>query len=111
MKALRLTLAFLLLVVVTRSGDFVSGSASCATSGVAQVSTTSYNLYQITVQAKTTNTGVIFVGGPTVTTASGGGLVAGASYNANKPSAGINPTALYFACTVNSDAVTWVGSR
>jgi hypothetical protein len=110
---MRILLSVILLLAFTSVAfsDFPSGAATCPSSGRAQVSTTPYNLYQITVQALTSNSGVVYVGSSSVTTSSGGGLIAGASYNANKPSAAINPADLYFACTVNTDGVTWIGSR
>ena len=109
---LRLVVSLLILVSATFSGDFVSGSATCPSSGNAHVSPTPYNLYQFTMTAGLSNTGVIYIGGSNITTSNGGGvLTPGASYNASKPNAGVNPSSLYFACTVNTDTLTWIGSR
>ena len=112
MKLLSTIAALLLLFSsVIHSGDFVSGSTTCPSSGAARVSITSYNLYQLTVSATLTNTGYIHLGSSTVTTSNGGVLTPGGSYNASKPSAGINPATLYFACTVSADSISWIGSR
>jgi|ERR1700723_24817 len=105
----RLLLAFVVWAAVGYSGNYQSGQATCPTSGNAQVSTTSYSLRQLTVSALAANTGKIYVGGIGVTTSTGGELVAGASYNSTDPANSINPATLYFACTVNTDGVAWIG--
>lgn len=111
MKCFTLVLFLLALASATFSGDFVSGSATCPSSGNARVSTTGYNLMQLSVTATLTNAGYIHLGGSSVDTSSGGVLTPGGSYNASKPSAAVNPATLYFACTVNTDTLTWIGSR
>ena len=110
---MKLKLMFLMLVLALgtgRSSRFISGSASCPTSGNAQVSTTGYNLFSLTVSAGSINTGSIYLGGTGVTTSSGIYLASSASsYSVTLPFAGLNPSALYFACTVSGDSVTWTG--
>ena len=106
-----LIVALLVLTLSAMAGDFVSGSTACPSSGAVQVSSNTYNLYELTVSANIANTGKIYLGGTTVNTSSGGVLVPGASYTATKPSAGVNPKTLYFACSVNTDGITWIGSR
>jgi len=111
---MRLFLATLLLLVcapLTRSGSFVSGSTSCPSSGNTKVSTTNYALYQLTVSSKLSNTGYVHVGSSAVTTSDGGELAPGWSYTASKPSAGVAPNTLYFACTVSADSISWVGTQ
>ena len=104
-------LALFLMALPTYSGDYVSGSATCPSSGAAHVSPTSYQLYQVTVQALSTNGGIIYLGGSTVTSATGVSLTPGASYNSQKTNTGVNPSTMYFACSVNTDGLTWIGSR
>ena len=112
-KSMRVLLSIILLLAFTSAAfsDFPSGAAPCPSSGNAQVSTTPYNLYQLTVSANITNTGKIYLGSSNVNTSSGGVLTPGATYNASKPSAAINPAALYFACTVSADGITCIGNR
>ena len=111
---MRLALLVMLLLVLsaaTYSGDFVQGTQTCPASGRIQVSSTSYNLFQLSITANLDNSGKIYIGGVTVTTANAPGLPAGWSYNAGKPSSGVNPAALYFACDSSSDGLKWIGSR
>jgi hypothetical protein len=110
MKLLRITLLIILAAATLHTGTFVSGSTTCPASGNARVATNNTGLFQLTVSANTTNTGFIHVGGSDVTITSGAILAAGASYNANKPSAGLTASSLYFACTVSADTIGWVGS-
>ena len=109
MKKILLLLAFLALPI--RSGSFVSGSATCPASGNAQVSTTSYFLYQLTVQANFANAGKVYVGGSNVSTSTGAVLAAGYSYTVQGQSGSVNPATLYFACGTSSDGITWVGAQ
>src|ERR1700685_1861996 len=98
----------------TLCADFVNGTVTCPTSGNKQISTTSYSLYQLTVEAGSTsspNTGYIAIGGSNVTTSNAPLLGPGYTANWNKPNPAINPASLYFACTVNTDTIQWVGSR
>lgn len=110
MKKLLVALMLLVMTPAMRA-DFVQGSQTCPASGNIQVSTSSYNLYQLTVSATITNTGRVYLGGNGVTTSSGAYMIAGGSYTAVKPSAGVNPVTLYIACTVAADTITWTGSR
>jgi hypothetical protein len=111
MKYLCVTVTLLILSAVSLRADFVSGSQTCPSSGVIQVSTTSYSLYQLSVTANINNTGYIHLGSNTVTTSTGAVLVAGGSFGATKPNPAVNPATLYMACTVNTDTVSWVGNR
>jgi len=104
-------LMLLVLLPTMFYGDFVGGSTNCPSSGFLQVSSTSYSLYSLTVSAKITNAGFVYVGPSGVTTATGTLITPGSSYSASKPSAAINPTTLYFACATNTDSITWIGSR
>ena len=110
----KVLLSMILLAVfaaTTHSGTYVSGSASCPVSGNAQVSTTAYSVYSLTVTANIANTGYIHLGSPSVTTSTGGVLVAGGSFSDSRSSAALNPASLYFACTASADGLTWIGSR
>lgn len=104
-----------LLLVATASsilpGNFVNGSQTCPSSGNKRVSSTQYNLYQLTVTSLIANTGRIYFGGSTVSTSDGAEVLPGGSYNAVKPSAGTDPGTLYFACTSSADSLTWIGQR
>lgn len=104
-------LALLVWAIPIHSGDFVAGSTTCPSSGAAQVSIANYNFFQLTVMANSGNTGKINLGDSTVTTSKGVVLSASGVYTVNKPSNGINPSTLYFACTVNTDGLTWTGAR
>ena len=107
-----IAIAVLLIALCSTLGaDFVNGTTTWPASGNKQVSTTSYNLYQLTVFMPAANTGGIATGGASVTTSNAPLLTAGYSQNWNKPSAGINPASLYFACTVSGDSINWSGSR
>lgn len=106
----RVIITLFLLVVVGR-GDFVAGSQSCPSSGRVQVSTTAYNLYQLSVSAGTGNTGRVYFGGSAVTTSAGVYITANGSYNVSKTTPSVSPSSLYMACTVNTDSVTWTGVR
>lgn len=106
-----LALLAFLAAPLSRTADFVSGSQSCPVSGNVQISTTNYQLFQLTVSANISNTGRVYLGSNSVNTSSGGVLVAGASYTAVKPSSAINPQTLYMACTSSADGITWIGSR
>lgn len=111
---MRLLLCILIMAVMPfaiHSGDFISGAASCPSSGNVRVSTTAYNLYQMTVSSKTANTGKIYFGSSSVDTSSGVEVNPGQSYNVVKPNSGIGPQTLYMACTVSADSVTWTGTR
>ena len=107
-----LRLALLALLTASCYADFLVGVSACPTSGTKQVGT-STNVYQLTVLAPTTNTGTVYLGGPTVDTSGNTGipLTAGVSYNASKPNAGINPGTLYFICTVTTDKIAWIANR
>lgn len=106
-----LLLAFLVIVTPQFAGDFVSGSNTCPTSGAKQVSATSYNVMNLVVTAGLSNAGQIHLGGSNVTTSDGGVLTPGASFFASKPSNSVNPATLYFACTTNTDTISWIGAR
>ena len=103
--------ALTLMMCSTLGADFLNGTTTCPTSGAKQVSATSYNLYQLTVVTGLSNGGSIAIGGSTVTTSNAPLMSAGSSFNWTKPSAGVNPATLYFACTLNTDSIQWVGSR
>lgn len=103
-----------LMISSTMQADFVNGVSTCAASGNKQVSTTGYNLYQLTItagSASAPNTGYVAIGGASVTTSNAPLLGPGYTANWNKPSAAINPASLYFACTVSTDTIQWVGTR
>lgn len=103
---------FLLLAIAALlQADYPTGVTTCPSSGNKQVSSTSYSLYQLTVLAPSGNAGTVYVGGSTVTTSTGFPLIAGASYNAAKPSPSVNPQQLYFACSNSGDSITWIGNR
>ncbi len=107
----KLMFLVLLLVPVSKSGDFVSGSNTCPTSGNKQVSATKYDLFNLVVSAGLTNGGRIYLGSSSVDTSSGGVLTPGAAFFASKNSNGINPASLYFACSTNTDTISWIGAR
>lgn len=107
MRTLALVVLLLATAATTFSGSFYSGSTSCPSSGSKQVSTTALALTQLTVSALVANTGKVYFGASTVTTSGGGEVIAGGNYNVD--GTGINPAALYFACTASGDSVAWVG--
>lgn len=112
MRTLLLILILVIASPLSHSGDFVNGSTTCPSSGSKQVSTTGYQFYQLSILANPGNTGNIYLGGSSsVTTSTGVVLQPGWTYNAQKPSAGINPANLWIACATNTDGLTWIGSR
>lgn len=110
-QLLKLFTFLLVLSSVTFTGQFYSGKATCASSGNKQVSTTSVNLYTLTVTANIANGGIVYVGASNVDTTMGTPLVPTGSYTVTRGSAAVNVNGLYFACTVNTDGVSWVGSQ
>lgn len=109
MRTLRL--ALLTFALVLRGGDLKSGSNTCPSSGAKAVSATSNTTASFwTVQAPVGNTGKIYLGGASITTATGVALFAGDSLTApthgNTQPYNLNRT--FFACTVNTDTITFV---
>lgn len=112
MRNVIITLLMLLIMpTVTRSGDFVSGSNTCPTSGNKQVSATKYDLFSLVVTSTITNAGQIHVGGTNVDNSTGGVLTTGASFFVSKNNNQINPATLYFSCTTSTDTISWIGAR
>ena len=111
----RLTLLFLVAAGIAAPGGYVSGGTACPSSGAIQVTTSQFFLRQLTVSALTANTGKIYVGGSNTSATAvppiGGELVAGSNYNSTDNTSSINPQTVYFACTVSSDAISWVGHQ
>ena len=103
-------LLLLLLLVPVAFGDFSSGSTTCPSSGAKQVGG-NVNAYSVTVTAALTNANFVYIGTSGVTTSNGTPLTPGSSYSASKPSPGVNPASLYFACTTSTDSVLWIASR
>lgn len=90
------------------SAAFVSGNTACPSSGAKQVSSVAIFASSVTVQAPVANTGTIYVGGPTITTSSGVGLLATQSQSwGPAPSGTMNLQTLYFACSVSGDSMSW----
>lgn len=110
-RLLMISVVMLAVALPICPGSYLSGSANCPSSGNAQVSTTSYFLKQLTVSATATNTGVVSVGGPNVTTSTGTPLLPASSYDSTDTTSSINPATLYFACTVPGDTVSWSGRQ
>jgi len=107
----RLLLLFTLLVAAITPAGFVNGTTACPSSGAVQLSQVSYSVYTLTVYAKSTNSGVVYLGGSGVTVSNGVGLASSASLTISKPNPGLTPSAMYFACSNSSDGVNWMGAQ
>ena len=114
MKKLLFAIALLLLVAapVGRSANFLHGSVTCPGSGTAQLASTATKASFIVAQSPllpTPNTGRIHFGGSGVTTSGGVYILPGDSYSwpPEGNSAVFDLRQIYFACTVNSDIVTF----
>lgn len=108
-----LLLAMLALPTWLGSAAIKSSSQTCPSSGVKQLSTTNTPANWILVQSPSDNTGVVAVGGSTVTAvaacaaAVGNCLTVGGSYLMPPASntAAYNLSQTWFACTVSGDKV------
>ena len=97
------------LVMVLFAGPY-HGNTTCPSSGNLAVSSLTTKYAQYTIQAKSTNTGIVHVGNYTVTSSTGIELPVNYSYNAN-PQSNIRPydlSTVFIACTVNTDGVNWI---
>ena len=107
-------LAFILLCGAHHAGsaNFLHGSVACPGSGTAQLASVSTKASFIVAQSPllpTPNTGRIHFGGSGVTTSGGVYILPGDSYSwpPEGNSAVFDLRQIYFACTVNSDIVTF----
>lgn len=90
--------------VTTSGAPIVSTQQTCSLTAIPLPA----GAYQtgVVVQALTTNTGTVYVGGPGVTTSTGYPLVAGQAISY----AAANSANIYIICTVASDAVSATGN-
>lgn len=110
MRRIRLFLLTLLAFCLYLSAAGIkSGSTACPGSGNVVVSTSADKGTSWTIQAPSTNTGKVYIGGSNVTTSNGVYLNAGDSATAltqsNASPYSLNAT--WIACTAPADTVTW----
>lgn len=106
-------LALILLVTgvaVAPAAQPRSGKNTCPTSGAKQVSATSARASTFTVQGTTANTGTIYVGDSTVDTSTGVALTGNDAFTfpPQGNAAAYDLKTTYFACTVNTDTITFI---
>lgn len=103
-----LTLLLTLSVVVAPAANWKSLTVGCPTAGAKVVSATQIKASWVLIQSPFANTGVIYVGGSSVSPTEGMQLLIGDALNA--PPQGNSQVfdlgLIYFACSVNTDTIT-----
>lgn len=117
MRTIRLFLSILLIAcpIGLHSASIRSGTQSCPTSGIKQLSSTQTKASWIAIQAPQGNTGVIAIGGSGTTVAAacapGAGVCIGASSSFFLPpvsnSSAYDLSQTFIACTVSADTVVF----
>ena len=99
----------LALPLIAPAGQFGHGSNTCPASGSKAVSASTLYVSEWIVQAPAANTGSVYFGGSTVTTSTGTYIAPGGSihYSPHGTSDTFNLAQIYFACTVNTDGITY----
>lgn len=112
-------LAFLAALIVSILYAYTGGSRTVTTAGTpVQLSTTAQPVTILTIQAKSTNTGTIWIAGPTVSAANKIGIALGPpatagqpgmsiAFNPNGNAAPFNLTEFWLDATVSGDGVTY----
>jgi hypothetical protein len=112
MKTLRFIAILLGLAVAIPAGNVSSGSNTCPTSGAKRVAASSIRAITFTVQAPSApvaNTGYICLGDSAVSTTKGVCLGGGDAFTfaPASNSAAYDLTQVWFACSVNTDLITY----
>jgi|SRR5690349_21785378 len=107
-RMLRFAALLLALALALPAGNVSNGSNTCPTSGAKRISSTSIRAIHFTVQSVSSNMGIIYLGGPSVTT---NGVAIGAGDADTFPPASntaqYDLSQIYFACSVNTDSIVY----
>jgi len=111
MKRIVLVLSLLLMQgAILHPASPTSGSTTCPTSGAKRVASSSTKAITVTIQVPLANAGVIYLGGSTISSTTGIQLNKGDSFTF-APASNSNSWDLfqiYFACSTNTDTITWI---
>lgn len=102
-----LTLLLIAFAVTAQAAAVKDVAQTCPSSGRIQVSSTQTKASAVFIQAPTTNTGLIYVGGSDVTTSNAAAIQAFGSFTF-PAQANVQPydlSQIFIACTVNTDVI------
>jgi len=96
-------------LAVAPAANVKSGSTTCPSNGSKQVASSSVRVAKIDLQAPVANTGVVYVGGSTISSTTGIALTNGDGYSVPPISntASYDLTNIYFACSQSADKITY----